>query len=99
VTAFLAVVLALLGLSDLVSVSMTAPLAVEYWSNMTPIRLLFLFPLTAYTYLFKQAGFTAVKTRYQKPGPGDNLKNGMIFSWCFLETVMWFWVSRGKFIG
>jgi hypothetical protein len=78
--------------SDLASVSMAEPLAVEYWSNMTPIRLLFLFPLTAYTYIYKPDGLGVVKGKFYKASPGDNLKNGVIFTWAFLELVMWFWV-------
>lgn len=27
-----------------------------------------------------------------KSGPGDLLKNGMVFSWGFVEIVMWFWI-------
>ncbi|KAF2429928.1 hypothetical protein EJ08DRAFT_697952 [Tothia fuscella] len=95
VTAFLAIILSFLGVSDLLSVSMVEHLAVEYWSSMTPIRLLFLFPLTAYTYMFKPDGFAPVNRAFYKPGPGDHLKNSLIFSWCFLETVMWFWVYVG----
>jgi hypothetical protein len=71
---------------------MSEPLAVEYWSSVTPIRLLFLFPLTAYTYIFKPDGLGMVKGRFYKANAGDNLKNGMIFTWSFMELVMWFWV-------
>jgi hypothetical protein len=92
-TAFLAVIFAFLGISDLTSVSMAEPLAVEYWSSMTPIRLIFLFPLTAYTYWAKPDGLAAVKSKYYKASPGIHLQNGMIFTWAFLELVLWFWVS------
>jgi hypothetical protein len=73
---------------------MSEPLAVEYWSSMTPIRLLFLFPLTAYTYIFKADGTGFAKGKFYKAGPGDHLKNGMIFTWAFLELVLWFWVCH-----
>jgi hypothetical protein len=78
---------------------MSEPHAVEYWSSMTPIRLLFLFPLTAYTYIFKADGLGMVKGRFYKPNAGDNLKNGMIFTWSFLELVMWFWVRYNSQVG
>jgi hypothetical protein len=38
-----------------------------------------------------------VKGRFYKANAGDNLKNGMIFTWAFLELVMWFWVSNFGF--
>jgi len=72
---------------------MTEHLALEYWSTMTPVRLVFLFPLTAYAYLFRPSGLAAVTTKYVKHAPQNNLKNGVIFTWAFMELVMWFWVS------
>ena len=73
---------------------MSEPLAVEYWSSVTPIRLLFLFPLTAYVYLYQPSTFETVKSSVYVGKAGFNLKNGVIFSWCFLETVLWFWVGH-----
>lgn len=69
--------------------SISEPIAVEYWSAITPLRLLFLFPLTAYVYLHEPASIAGIVSK----GPGTQLKNGMTFAFCFLETVMWFWVS------
>jgi hypothetical protein len=33
-----------------------------------------------------------MKSKMYKATPADDFKNGLTFSWCFLETVMWFWV-------
>jgi hypothetical protein len=73
-------------------VSINEPVAVEYWSAATPLRLVCLFPLTAYTFLYKPTHFSGVKSKLHVATPGDNLKNSFTFSWCFLETMMWFWV-------
>jgi hypothetical protein len=65
---------------------MNEEVALAYWSSQTPVRLFFLFAVTGYTYLSKRAAtvFTA--------GPGDTLKNSLVFTWGFMEVAMWFWV-------
>ncbi|KIW03265.1 uncharacterized protein PV09_05485 [Verruconis gallopava] len=92
VTAFLALVLGFFGISDLIAVSITEPIAIEYWSAVTPLRLLVLFPLTAYTYLHQPDYFGKLKGKMHQASPSDNLKNSLTFSFCFIETVLWFWV-------
>jgi hypothetical protein len=92
VTALLSLILGFFGISDLIAVSISEPVAVEYWSAVTPLRLIFLFPLTAYIYLHQPDYFGTVKSKAYKASPGDNLKNGVTFSWLFVEVVMWFWV-------
>lgn len=92
VTALLGLLFGFFGVSDLIAVSINEPVAVEYWSAVTPLRLVFLFPLTAYTFLYQPDYFSGVKAKLHAASPGDNLKNSVTFSWCFLETVMWFWV-------
>jgi len=91
-TAFLAVILALLGLSDLTAVSMNEEVALLHWSSQTPVRLFFLFVLTGYTYAFKPGGIMASSGWNYKKSVGDHLKNNMVFTFGFLEVVMWFWV-------
>lgn len=90
VTAFAALVLAFLGFSDLVSASIDESTAVEYWSAVTPLRLVFLFPLTGYIILYQPKYLAGVVK--SKP-VGEVLKNGFTFTWCFLETTLWFLVS------
>jgi hypothetical protein len=64
----------------------------EYWGAQTPIRLLFLFALTAYTYTFKPGGMMAPRNSEFMMGAGDTLNNSIIFTWGFLEIAAWFWV-------
>ncbi|QDS72854.1 hypothetical protein FKW77_007230 [Venturia effusa] len=92
VTAFIAVVLALLALSDFTAVSMTEPLAVEYWSSITPLRLAFLFPFTAYIYLFKAGGYANNGGKYFETRSSELWMNSFTFTFAFLELMMWFWV-------
>ncbi|KAF2084219.1 hypothetical protein K490DRAFT_49756 [Saccharata proteae CBS 121410] len=84
-TAFIAVLMAFLGLTDLTSACMDEEVAYPYWRNQTPIRLLFLFSLTAYTYAFAPSGTF-------RGSVGDTLKNRVVFTFGFFEVVMWFWV-------
>ncbi len=65
---------------------MTDLIAYHYWASQAPIRLLFLFSLTAYAYLFPPTELT----KFTKPSPGDSLKNGLVFTWSFFELGVWF---------
>ena len=73
---------------------MTQHLAMEYWSNQAPMRLLMLFALTGYTYLFKSTVTTSPygKSTFHKAAPADSLKNGLVFTWAFMEMGVWFLV-------
>ncbi|KAI9818223.1 MAG: hypothetical protein M1827_000848 [Pycnora praestabilis] len=90
--AFLSAVLALLGFSDLVAVALPEEIASHHWSSQTPIRLLFFFLITGYTYTFKPGGLGAKEGAEYTAGAGDNLKNNVVFTWGFVEMVCWFWV-------
>ncbi|KAH7401901.1 increased loss of mitochondrial DNA protein 1 [Phaeosphaeria sp. MPI-PUGE-AT-0046c] len=91
--AFLGVLFALLGLSDLTAVSMSEELSDEYWGLQTPVRLLFLFALTAYTYTFKEGGMMAPRSNdYMMSKGNTNLNNSIVFTWGFMEMAAWFWV-------
>lgn len=91
-TAFIALILAFLGIIDLTAVSMPEEYAEIYWGTQTPVRLLFLFIITGYTYMFKEGGILAATGGNYKPRAGDNLKNSVVFTWSFLELSAWFWV-------
>lgn len=90
-SAFIAVILAFLGIADLTAASLTDLVALEYWLSNVPVRLTFLFALTAYSYLFKEGGMLNFGST-GKASAGENLQNGMVFSWAFFELVAWFWV-------
>ncbi|KAI9821582.1 MAG: hypothetical protein M1832_003256 [Thelocarpon impressellum] len=115
-SSFLAAVLAFLGISDLMAAALPDEISKYHWGNQgmsppfrvithpltstAPIRLLFFFCLTAYTYLAPTpagsksaaASSSSGLTRSHTPAAGNGLKNGMVFTWAFVEMVTWFWV-------
>jgi len=82
-----AIAFALLGIIDFTSAGMNEQIAYHYWASQGPVRLLFLFGLTAYSYLAKAS--TEIG-KFAKPSPGDGLKNGLVFTWAFVELGVWF---------
>ncbi|KAF2757035.1 hypothetical protein EJ05DRAFT_52727 [Pseudovirgaria hyperparasitica] len=94
VTALLAVLFAFLGLSDFVAASINEEASVAYWSAQTPVRLIFLFIISGYTYLFKRGGILSAKGVSYRAGAGDELKNSVVFGWAFVEITAWFWVRK-----
>ena len=101
-SAFIAVLLGFLGLVDLTAASMQERVSLEYWLSNVPVRLLFLFGLTGYVYLFKEDGiFGQPGLSFKRAGPGETLRNSLVFSFGFFEIATWFWVilsnlSAGK---
>jgi|TARA_R110002003_G_scaffold110_11_gene9329 cyanate permease len=71
---------------------MNEELSDEYWGAQTPVRLLFLFVLTAYTYTFKKGGMLAARSTEYMMDAGTTLNNSIVFTWGFLEMAAWFWV-------
>lgn len=62
------------------------------------MRLLFFFVMTFYSYVFKSGGVVLAGREFGKGGakgkPGwDDLKNSLVFTWSFVEMLLWFWVS------
>jgi hypothetical protein len=90
--AFAAVLLSFLGISDLTALMLPDEPCEVYWGTQTPVRLLFLFGLTGYTYMFKKGGVLANAGSKYTTSAGDNLKNSIVFTWGFLELAAWFWV-------
>ncbi|KAL9063542.1 MAG: hypothetical protein Q9157_008187 [Trypethelium eluteriae] len=91
-TAFVAIILAFLGLSDFTAASIRDELALSYWSSQLPVRLFFLFFVTGYTYLFKRGPETFGEAIKHTSGPADGLKNSLVFTWGFMEVTTWFWI-------
>ncbi|GAB7349569.1 hypothetical protein MBLNU459_g0263t1 [Dothideomycetes sp. NU459] len=97
-TAFTGLVLAFLGVTDLVAASLPDRTALEYWSSTVPVRLLLLFATTGYVYLFKDDGVfgsgpgNGLARLRGTAGVGENVKNSLVFSTGFFEVCMWFWV-------
>ncbi|GAB7344009.1 hypothetical protein MBLNU457_1937t1 [Dothideomycetes sp. NU457] len=106
-TALTAVVLAMAGVSDLVSASLPEITALEYWISQVPVRLTLLFGFTGYIWLFKDDGMFGSASgtigRLGQQGPGHLLKNDLMFTIGFMEVCAWFWVfsllreERGRF--
>jgi hypothetical protein len=72
---------------------MNEELSDEYWGVQTPVRLLFLFCLTAYTYVAKEGGMFAPRSNDYMMGSGNTtLHNSLVFTWGFVEMAAWFWV-------
>jgi hypothetical protein len=91
-TAFIAILFAFLGFSDLTALSLHEDVFDQFWGLQAPMRLLFLFGLTAYCYIFKEGGMFAPKGMDFRMSAGASLNNSIIFTWGFLEVSAWFWV-------
>ena len=92
-SAFIAVILAFLGLADLTAASLSEQTSLEYWLSNVPVRLTFLFILSGYIYTFKDDGIFGSKSLLRQASPGDLLRNSLVFTWAFMETAAWFWVG------
>lgn len=62
------------------------------------MRLLFFFVVTFYSYVFKPGGVVFAGKEFGKGGAKgkagwDDLKNSLVFTWGFVEMLVWFWVS------
>jgi len=95
-SAFAAVILAFLGLADLTAASLEERISIEYWQSNVPVRLIFLFGLTAYIYTCKDDGIFGSTSLLQQETPGELLRNSLVFAWAFMETSLWFWVKQTR---
>jgi hypothetical protein len=91
-TAFLAVLFAFIGLTDLTALSLHEDVFDHFWGLQAPVRLLFLFVLTAYSYMFKEGGLFSPGGMDHRMSAGASLNNSFIFTWGFMEISAWFWV-------
>jgi hypothetical protein len=88
-SAFIAVLLTFFGLSDLTAASLDALPALEYWLANVPVRLTVLFGVTAYSWLFAEGGYLGPTL-----GAGRHLCNSWVFTFAFMELMIWYWVSN-----
>jgi hypothetical protein len=105
---FLSIVLAFVGINDLVSLSLPDDVGLlYYWTSQAPLRAVFSMSLIFYTFFFGPSS-----PFYQPPSPrgrlahpsshnpsyvpagwgGDMLKNRVFFTFMFVEMISWFWV-------
>lgn len=69
----------------------------EYWISNVQVRLMFLFSLTGYVYLFKEGGMFGPKA-LQNTSIGEPLQNSLVFTFGFMEIAVWFWVSDAEIL-
>ncbi|KAF2222135.1 increased loss of mitochondrial DNA protein 1 [Elsinoe ampelina] len=91
-TAYAALILLFLGVSDLVASSLPAITSLEYWITQVPVRLFMLFSITSYTYLFKEDGMFGSGPAAGERATGELLRNNLVFATGFVEVSLWFWV-------
>ena len=98
--AFLAVVLAFMGITDIATLSLPEEAGmVHYWGTQAPVRVLLSMASVFYTFFFsesrwhgKQRPYSSHHTYAQTGFAGDLLKNRVFFTFMFLEMVSWFWL-------
>lgn len=90
--AFLGAVLGVVGISDLVAISLPEEISQYHWGSQAPIRLLLFFCLSAYSYVFADTSPLYASKAYQPSSWGEGLKNRVLFTWAFVEMITWFWV-------
>ena len=88
-----AVFLAFIALTDLTAVSLPEDVYNIYWATQAPVRLVALFALAAWIYVFKPAYGVGASQTLASKGWGHEAKNGVIFTFAFVETTMMFWVT------
>ena len=61
------------------------------------MRLISFFTITAWSYASRNGGLFATRGEALRDGiagPGaEGIANGLVFTWGFLQLIMWFWVS------
>ncbi|KAI9053440.1 hypothetical protein LZ554_002398 [Drepanopeziza brunnea f. sp. 'monogermtubi'] len=93
--AFLAALLLVVGVTDLVAISLPEEISQYHWGSQAPVRLVLFFFITFYSYFFSSTSPLYTSSRssaYQASGWGEGLKNRVLFTWAFFEMITWFWV-------
>ena len=99
-TGLAAIFLTLLAISDLTASALPEEISTLYWSSLAPIRLVFFFGLTGWAYLGKSGLEDDFSVPDQSPltvasvGIREMMCNSFVFSWGFLEMLIWFWVEQ-----
>ncbi|KAI9658857.1 MAG: hypothetical protein M1831_003883 [Alyxoria varia] len=77
------------GFSDLLATSLPEFAYDEFWSAQASLRLLLWFLVGGWAYVSKFTRSTGVSI---EESLGGHLRNGLVFSFAFVEMVMTFWV-------
>ncbi|ORY66555.1 increased loss of mitochondrial DNA protein 1 [Pseudomassariella vexata] len=102
-TSFLSIALLVLGLSDILSLSMPEEIwLVHYWGSQTPLRVILFSILTIFTFLTSgssKRGGGRMSHPVAPSGLGlaagggwGGLRNRVFFTFAFFEMLSWFWV-------
>ncbi|CAF9915727.1 hypothetical protein IMSHALPRED_002684 [Imshaugia aleurites] len=83
-----ALFLALLAISDLTSSGLPEEVGSHHWSSQAPVRLVFFFAVTGYSYAGKPGGLWGGKAGTR----AEVLCNSVVFTWGFMEMLWWFWI-------
>ncbi|KAH6675260.1 increased loss of mitochondrial DNA protein 1 [Plectosphaerella plurivora] len=90
--AFLAFVLAFLGVTDLMSLSMPEEISLLYhWGTQAPLRLFLSLSAVGYCVIFGTSSRGANKG-YSATRGNDGIINDVFFAFAFVEMVTWFWI-------
>ncbi|KAK9419530.1 putative Increased loss of mitochondrial DNA protein 1 [Seiridium unicorne] len=101
-TSMLALILLVLGLSDILTLSMPEEVwLVHHWASQAPLRVFIFSVLTIITFMTTPRATRAGSPRLSHPialhgfaegGGWDGLRNRVFFTLAFVEMLGWFWV-------
>ncbi|KAI1811443.1 increased loss of mitochondrial DNA protein 1 [Poronia punctata] len=94
-TSFLSIILLLLGLSDLMTLSMPQEIwLIHYWGPQAPARSIVFGLLTIFVY-FTSSSYPTTSSRSSTSkyvsGGNDGLRNNVFFTFALLEFLSWLW--------
>ena len=102
-SALVAVLLGYISLNDIIAANSHEEIFFWHWSAQAPVRAMFFFALTAWSFVDGPEGMSKVgkvlagrQTGLVPSGPGREemgLGNGMVFVFGFIMVMWWFWVS------
>ena len=99
-TGFAALLLIVIAFFDITAPGVEDEVGGAYWSSQAPMRVALFFVVTGGVYLGKfgleegkkkaRLGGGSIATSIMK----ESLCNSFVFSWAFMEMLLWFWVSQ-----
>ncbi|KAJ8123806.1 hypothetical protein O1611_g9509 [Lasiodiplodia mahajangana] len=94
-SSFLAVILFLVGLSDLATLSMPEEIwLIHYWGAQAPARIVVFGCLTFFSYITAPSASPSLHhlpPDYGTASGSEGLRNRVFFAFTFLEFLSWFW--------
>ncbi|KAI0195415.1 increased loss of mitochondrial DNA protein 1 [Astrocystis sublimbata] len=96
-SSFLAIALFIVGLSDLITLSMPEEIwLIHYWGSQAPARLVVFGFLSLFTYSLSPSNPISMSPHHHHHGYGtgtgtEGLCNRVFFAFAVIETLSWFW--------